>query len=114
MKESELKYAVEEYLQYGMNQGKWYFDRLNAGSVLVKRGEKVYRIELCREGTADFLVLTMFQCGLWIPRIIFLELKSEKGKQRPEQGAFQKLVEAQGASYFVIRSIEELEQALEA
>ena len=113
MKEADLKLAVSEYLQYGTNQGKWYADRLNSGEVIVNYGASGrHRVKLCREGTADFFVLTMFQCGLWIPRIIFLELKGEKGKQRPEQGAFQKLVESQGASYFIIRSIEGLEEVL--
>ena len=111
--EGQLKRQVGDYLEYGVNQGKWYADRLNSGSVLLKRGEKVYKVDLCREGTADFFVLTMFQSWLRIPRTIFLELKSGKGKQRPEQGAFQKLVEAQGAEYHLIRSIEELEQVLE-
>lgn len=112
MNEAELKYAVSEYLQYKMNAGELYFDRLNSGSLLAKRGEKVYKVELCREGTADFFVLTMFQSGSRIPRIIFLELKSEKGKTSPAQNDFKVLVESQGAQYFVIRSIEELEETL--
>ena len=45
-------------------------------------------------------------------RLIFLELKGDKGKQRPEQKEFQKLVENQGASYFIIRSLEDLEEIL--
>ncbi len=129
MKEADLKLAIEDYLQYGMNQGKWYFDRLNSGSLLTKRGQSTYRVNLCREGTADFMVikgtpvdklqwatydeiLGTTHCELTIPRLIFLELKGEKGKQRPEQGAFQKLVEAQGAEYHIIRLIEELEAVL--
>ena len=42
------------------------------------------------------------------PFVIFLELKGDKGKQRPEQGAFQKLVEAQGCEYHIVRSVEEV------
>ena len=117
MSEADLKYAVEEWLQYKMNAGELYFDRLNSGSVLVKRGEKVYRVELCREGTADFFVIRARRYfanapQIITPEIIFLELKSEKGKQRPEQGAFQRLVENCGAEYHIIRSIEELEEVL--
>lgn len=106
--EAELKKAVDDYLTYAMNQGKLYFDRLNSGEIIVVAGQSRRRITLCREGTADFFVLTKYQCGLWIPRIIFLELKSKKGKSTPEQGAFKKLVEEQLGEYYIIRSIEEV------
>ena len=128
MKEKDLKLAVSEYLQYGTNQGKWYADRLNSGEVIVVVGQSRRRVKLCREGTADFMVIQRktFQFShfirpgeddettAWFPycRVTFLELKGDKGKQRPEQGAFQKLVEAQGAEYYIIRSIEELEKVL--
>ena len=117
MKEAELKSAVEGYLQYGMNQGKWYFDRLNSGEIVALFGESRRRIKLCREGTADYFVLKW-----WYPQgapnkgetiITFLELKSEKGRQRPEQMEFQKLVEGQGADYYIIKSIEGLQRILE-
>jgi len=110
--ESQLMRAANDYLQYAQNQGRLYYTRLNSGSAFVKRGNKFYKIQLCEEGTADFFVLTKFQCGLWIPRIIFLEVKSEKGRVRPEQRAFQKLVENQLAEYVIVRSIEELEAVL--
>lgn len=119
MKEADLQRAVSDYLQYQMNLGKLYFDRLNSGSILTKRGKNTYRVSLCREGTADFMVVKgwetdRFSISDLISEIIFLELKGTKGKQRPEQKEFQELVEAQGAEYYVVRSIEELEDILEA
>ena len=110
--EAQIMQAVSDYLQYAQNQGKLYYARLNSGSAFVKRGNKFYKIQLCEEGTADFFILTKFQCGLWIPRIIFLEVKSEKGRTSPAQNAFQKLVENQLGEYYVVRSIEELEAVL--
>ena len=117
MKEADLKRAVWDYLQYGMNQGKWYFDRLNSGAIYEKRGQKTYGVQLCREGTADFMVIRARRYfnnapQVIAPEIIFLELKGDKGKQRPEQGAFQKLIEAEGAEYYIVKSIEELETIL--
>ena len=115
MREADLKLAVEDYLQYGMNQEKWYFDRLNSGSLLTQRGQNTYRVNLCREGTGDFMVFKRGSvCGECGPEfcLIFLELKGEKGKTSPAQNAFKILVEKQGASYFVIRSIEDLEKVL--
>ena len=114
MKESDLKRTVSDYLQIGMNQRKWYYDRLNSGSAFVGTPQHPRRIKLCREGTADFMVLVgVIHREVWAyTRIIFLELKSEKGKQRPEQEDFQLDVEYQGAEYFIIRSIEELQEIL--
>jgi len=115
IKEADLKLAVSEYLQYGTNQGRWYADRLNSGEVIVIAGQSRRRVKLCREGTSDFFVFRSVNIGgASFLKLMFLELKSEKGKQRPEQVAFQKIVEAQGASYFIIHSIENLEAILEA
>lgn len=127
--ESQLKLAVSDYLEYGLNQGKWYADRLNSGEIIAVAGNSRRRIKLCREGTADFMVIKarpIARLALadskepigWAHdvigcRLIFLELKSDKGKQSPEQGAFQKLAEAQGAEYHIIRSLEDLQAVLE-
>ena len=119
MKEAELKSAVEEYLQYGANQGKWVFLRLNSGDFIEVRGQTRRRIKGCPKGTADFLILKT--ALLWdgvhatrIPsvRVIFIELKSDKGKQTKEQGEFQGEVEAQGAQYHIIRTLEEIAEVL--
>ena len=119
MKEADLKRTISDYLEYGTNQGKWYADRLNSGSVIVKKGSRQYKVQLCHEGTADFMVVRNSWTNAYPThinvehcRLIFLELKGEKGKQRPEQGTFQKLVEAQGAEYYIIRSLNDLECAL--
>ena len=119
--EAQLKRQIGDYLEYGTNQGRWYASRLNSGIAYVKRGDKYYAITLCREGTADFMVMRAIyfepKPRAVIPktkscRVIFLELKGDKGKTSPAQNAFKILVEAQGCSYFVIRSIEELENVL--
>ena len=109
--EGDLKNTCADYLQYGMNQGKWWFTRLNCGEAFVKKGGKDYKIELCEEGTADFEVIKQ-NCVLEYTDVLFIELKSEKGKQSPEQGSFQKIVEAQGCKYYLLRSFEELEALL--
>ena len=108
--EADLKTAVSDYLQYKLNAGELYYDRLNAGEVVVMAGQSRRRVKLCREGTADFLVIKPTKrSGVVISQIIFLELKSAKGRSSPEQRAFRILVESQGASYFIIHSLEELQ-----
>ena len=105
LNEHDLKLAVAEYLQYLTNQGKFYADRLNSGEVIEVRGKTRRRIKLCREGTADFFVLIHGQ-------LIFFECKGEKGKQSPAQKAFEIMIKAHRASYYIIRSMEQLEQIM--
>lgn len=113
MKEQDLKLAVSQYLEYLTNQGKVYADRLNSGSVLVKKGAKTYRVGLCREGTADFMMFKKVNVeGVDFLRLIFLELKGERGKASPAQNAFQVLVEAEGAEYHIVRRVEEVAEIL--
>ena len=120
MKEADLKKVVNDYLQIGMNQGKWYYDRFNSGEVIVNYGASGrHKVKLCREGTADFMVLMIMHLGDGVhhtripaPRIVFLELKSSTGRTTRAQDEFRWLVEIQGAEYFVIRTIEELEEIL--
>lgn len=114
MKESELKKTVEDYLQIKMNQGILYFDRLNSGDFIEVRGSTRRRVRGCRKGTADFF---MFYCdypdmGRNDFLLIFLELKGDKGRQSEDQKEFQRLVEEQGAEYFIIRSVEQVEDVL--
>jgi len=105
MNEAELKSAITDYLQFLMNQGKLYFDRLNSGEFIEVRGNSRRRIIGCRKGTADFFVLIK-------SRIIFIEVKGDKGRSSPEQGAFKVMVEEQGAEYLVIRDLEALMEVL--
>ena len=110
--EAEIKRQTGDYLECGMNQGKWYFDRLNSGEFIEVRGGSRRRVKGCREGTSDFFVLTKTQSQSWIPRVIFIEVKSERGRMHPEQWAFAKLVAEQLAEYYVVRNIEELKDIL--
>lgn len=116
IREADVKRAVDDFLQYGQNQGKWVYLRLNSGDFIDVRGGTRRRIKGCQKGTADFLVLTnngrfdawnKFYC---IP--IFIEVKSPTGRQSKDQIVFQALVEAQGAEYHIIRSVEELQKVL--
>ena len=42
----------------------------------------------------------------------FLECKSEKGRQSAEQRSFERQVKDAGAQYFIVRSVDELEEIL--
>ena len=78
MLESELKLSVEQYLQYGQNQGKWMFLRLNSGDFKEVRGETRRRIKGCPKGTADFIIIKgwyPFSALILDTYVFFLELK---------------------------------------
>ena len=116
MSESELKSTVDDYLQYQQNLGKLWFTRLNCGTAYVKKGNKYYAIQLCNEGTADFLVIKKTEPKLGIDvnfsEAFFFELKSAQGKQTTYQKNFEEQVQEQGCKYFVLRNMEELEKIL--
>lgn len=106
--ESDLKYGVEEYLQYGQNLGKWLMFRLNSGDfVIQEEGKARRRIKGTPKGTADFEVIRRIP-GSMHCRIIFLETKSTDGQQRPEQVEFEQRAREQGAEYYLVRSLDEL------
>ena len=119
MKEKDLAKVVEDYLQLGENQDKWTWDRLNSGAAFVE-GRK---IRSCRAGTADYMVWKSFTTshgsvgGYKIIRrhciLTFIELKGDKGKQRPSQKEFQARAEKHGAEYFIVKSLEQLQEILE-
>jgi len=104
--EKVLMANIIEFLTIGFEMEHLYFDRLNAGFIK-------HRIRLCRAGTADLVVYKAAQvCGYRVCRTIFLEVKSEEGELSDDQKAWQKRVEAQGAEYYIVRSVEEVMRAV--
>ena len=113
MKEADTKRTIADYLETGMAQGKWYYDRLQSGEVIEVRGNTRRRVKLCRTGTADFFVIKLSDCMDCVGcKVIFLEVKGTHGRQRPEQKEFQDLIEAQRARYFIVYSLEEVQEIL--
>ena len=124
LSEAQVKRAVEEYLGYAQNQGKLWWSRLNAGSFLVDKGTPRERmIKGAGAGTADLIVIQPGQVhleymskqqgpGIPVAFTTFVECKSSKGKQRPEQKEFQERVEKLHCRYCVVRSVDELQEIL--
>jgi len=117
MKEADLKLAVEEYLQYQQNLGKLMFLRLNSGDFIVNYGASGQRrIRGCPKGTADIVIIKQNYFDIYdempwpASTVIFLELKSDKGKQSVEQKEFQEIVERQGCEYRICRSVDEVRE----
>lgn len=45
-------------------------------------------------------------------RLLFVECKDDKGRQSEKQQEFQQIIEAQGFSYHVVRSLDEFKQLI--
>ena len=85
--------------------------RMNTGAF--KDGKRFVRFGL--KGMADILAFPQakHQVGpngspWWLPHPLWLEIKAPTGKQSPEQKSFQEQVEAQGHSYLVARSSDDV------
>jgi hypothetical protein len=113
----EAQRACEDYLNlyHGV---KWWYVRLNAGGIPTEGG---HYIRLAPKGTADGAIFGSMPCyedalqGYQrksclkeIPRTIFLEYKSSKGKLTEGQETFRKFIEDLGYEYYVIRSLDDL------
>ena len=116
--DKDIKKQVEDYLTYKQNQGKLIFFRLNTGDIIIQ-GEKTRRFKGCGiTGASDLLVIRARTRSLFFPpspRVamdysenIFIECKSDTGKQTPAQRHFQKLVEEMCCQYILARKLEDV------
>jgi hypothetical protein len=96
VKETELKSTCESFLGALQNMGRLIYFRLNAGSLIIGEGKARRRVCCCPPGTSDNIVI--------LPgKVIFVEYKGDKGKQTREQLAFEKMVEEQHHSYWIVK-----------
>lgn len=103
--ESSLVTALGKYLQVLENLGTIAFwSRQQAGSLTFQRNGKWSKVRQGREGISDLWAIALNGDMLWI------EAKTDIGKQRPEQVEFQKIVEDCGHHYLLVRSCDDLEK----
>jgi len=103
--EQDLQIACCEWfaLQYANQRGRLYMNYNNPPSAHV--GAILKRAGLLA-GIAD---LTYLRDG---GRVVFIELKTTKGTQSPNQKEFEQMVVALGFEYIVVRSFEEFVAAI--
>jgi len=118
--ESEVKYAVNEYLETIKAMGKLWFCRLNAGDFIEERGGSRRRIKGAGKGTADFIVIQGGEVQMFhaiqksihaihpISFVTFIECKSSIGKESPEQKEFEELVTKLNCRYAIVRSVDDV------
>ena len=108
MKETE-KHIQRAILEWGQYK-RILMHRINViGTPLHKDGLTVYRPSR-NKGMAD-IHATLILAG--IPISVWLEVKTKRGKLSPNQLLFKDSVEAFGGFYYVVRSIDDVESAVD-
>ena len=108
MKETEAQ-IQKAILQWGMYK-KILMHRINVIGTPTHRkdGSTGYRPST-NAGMADIHATVVVED---IPVSVWLEVKTKTGKQSPKQKQFQDAVEAAGGYYFIVRSIDEVDESL--
>ena len=84
--------------------------RMNSGTRIGSYKGKNWAIKMHAPGTADILAFVYSPFAGLI--VYWLEVKAADGKQSELQKSFQAQVEAEGHRYCMVRSVEDVEQAL--
>lgn len=98
--EHNIQVAIVQYLRL---RGFEVFAIPNGGRRDAVTGAKL-KAEGVSAGVADLIIL------LPIGNVLFVEVKTSKGRQSPEQKAFQERVESLGFNYVIWRSVEDAEK----
>ena len=109
MKESQIQKAILQYLA-----ARHIFAlRMQTGASISEYGGKTRMIRYGVAGCADILAFKRERwAGVNFVRPLWLEVKSETGKQSELQKSFQEQVEADGHLYYIVRSIDGVVEAL--
>jgi hypothetical protein len=106
--EADLQRAVVSALRFALPKGAIIHHCANEVALAGPRGAKRQAILQgmgVHAGFADLIVLSE-------GRVMFLELKSSKGRLTPAQQAFRDAVEAQGFAWALVRSLDDALGAL--
>ena len=104
--EAQIQKAIMQWGQYK----KVLMHRINViGTPLHKDGLTVYRPST-NKGMADIHATVLVE---GIPVSVWLEVKTKKGKLSPNQKAFQESIEVAGGYYYVVRSIDDVDEVIE-
>ena len=115
--ESKVQNAVLRFLTLA----KIPHNRVNGAQLTVKgknkRGKEVSRVVRCNSinGKSDIEAWVYAEKDdIKIPITIYIEVKaSSGGRQSADQKKFQKTIEDTGGFYFIVKSIEDIKQALQ-
>lgn len=102
MKESDILKQITDYLTV---KGYWW-SRMNSGAMFGSHNGKRWAVRFGRKGMADIL-MTRNNC-LGELRLVWIEVKNEKGVQSEDQKKFEIETKGEGHWYILARSIDDL------
>jgi hypothetical protein len=82
--------------------------RLNTGSFALEDKGKRRFFRAGVKGMADILATPLVQRIAVVPVVLWIEVKSDTGRQRPDQRSFQQAVEQAGHFYLLARSSDDI------
>lgn len=102
--ESQIVTAINQFLHLHENMGNLYCIRNNSGAFAVQPVNQPRRfMRFGRKGSSDFIVF--FKGG----RTMFLEVKTDTGKQNEAQVEFEDTIKKLGYEYQIVRSVMDVE-----
>ena len=102
LKESQIVTGICRFLSMYENLGKLYYIRNNSGAISSDYKGKIRMIRYGKSGSSDIII--------FMPnRTIFVEVKTEKGKQTDNQIEFQNAITKLGYEYYIVRDLMEVD-----
>lgn len=129
--EKTIQSAIQEFLELQEELGLLVYQKNNTGAVRINRpGAKSSFMRFGKKGSPDFIVwvpdcesatsgiqfregcvdLTINQRRLLVT--LFIEVKTDVGRQSDAQREFQVKVEKLGGNYFVVRSLDDVKKII--
>ena len=116
--EHQIQCAVARYLDLALSgidgciwwavpNGGTFASRIDSSGKRVSVAAAKAKREGLKPGVSDIMIL-------WNGRLICIELKTDKGRQSPEQKEWADSATCAGAAYYVARSVEQVEEFLDA
>jgi hypothetical protein len=99
--EHQIQWSICQYLDYK----KVFYFAVPNGSLRNIGVAKKLKQEGVKAGVSDLIIL--------LPnRVLFIEVKTDKGKQQNTQKEFQNKVQELGFEYYIVRSVNDIELLL--
>lgn len=108
--EAQLQITIMEYLRHALPEGSLAIHVPNGGYRLMSEGRRFKRMGV-KAGVLDILIISQ-QLGSLRPHVVWLEVKSEKGKLSTAQHQMMRLLDDLGCAAYVVRSLEHVEEVL--
>jgi hypothetical protein len=106
MVESQIQSAIIDYLSILENQGKLFFQRTNNNTVYDPVGKRFRSLAKGqKKGFPDLLILFKGKC-------LGIEIKTITGRQSKEQKEIEQQFKKNGAEYYIVRSLKDVEKIL--